>query len=313
MTRPGDQFRSMARRLYGPRTMEHLIDPVIADIQRDHAEAIDAGRLWRGRWIRFSGWWCILKVVCLYALTAWAIGRTALIASTGTALVTVPLVLAPLVKAAAFIQADRIEVSGQLVTYLLPQALVISLPIGFTVGAIWNLRSAVATWRIRPLILATACLCSIVTFLNVGWIAPAANQEFRMVVSGYSVDRGTNELTFSQLRQKVNESGAADEKSQEPLPALFWYHDRLALCAVPILMAGFSFALTASRRRFRWLNAALALSAYLSCYVLFPPEQVAVLLRWLSPIAVAWLPNTFLIIAAASMVTFRAQASSATP
>ena len=50
MTRPGARLRSLARRFCDPATMERLIDPAIADLQCEHAEATRAGDRWRGRW-----------------------------------------------------------------------------------------------------------------------------------------------------------------------------------------------------------------------------------------------------------------------
>jgi Lipopolysaccharide export system permease LptF/LptG len=301
MTRPGERLRTLARRLCEPRTMDRLIDPAIADIQQEYSEAIVHGRLWRARWVRLAGSWGLLKGACLYALTEWTVGRTALIASTATALATVPLVLVPLMHAAPFIRANGIHGSALLVMYLLPQALAIGIPVGFAFGVLSASRSAVMARRSRRLILALALGCSVATFLNMAWISPAANQQFRMLVAGRWVKRGANELTFNELRQRTTESAATVDDVRDPLPALFWYHARLAACAAPILMAGFAVAVAAlRRRRFRWMYAGLALSLYLSCYILFPPEQVASLLHWLPPVVVAWLPNLLLIGAAAT-------------
>ena len=62
MIRPGDRLRSMASRVCGAAAMERLIDPVIADLQCEHGEAIRRGQVWRSRWIRMAGWppkhWC---------------------------------------------------------------------------------------------------------------------------------------------------------------------------------------------------------------------------------------------------------------
>jgi hypothetical protein len=125
--------------------------------------------------------------------------------------------------------------------YLLPQALALSIPVGFAVAVLTGLRDAVTTSRTRQLILAIAFGCSVATFMNVGWITPAANQEFRRLVAGRWVERGATELTFNELRRKVNESAATVRDGRDPLPALVWDHGRLAASAAPILMAGFSF------------------------------------------------------------------------
>src|SRR4051812_17574040 len=51
MRRPGDRLHALAARLFDPSTMERLIDPVIADLQRERADALSRGQVWRGRWI----------------------------------------------------------------------------------------------------------------------------------------------------------------------------------------------------------------------------------------------------------------------
>jgi lipopolysaccharide export LptBFGC system permease protein LptF len=47
--------------------MERLIDPAIADLQSEHAQAARAGRTWRGRWIRVAGTLAFWKVMGLHA------------------------------------------------------------------------------------------------------------------------------------------------------------------------------------------------------------------------------------------------------
>ena len=160
--------------------IDGLVDPVIADIQREHADAIRGGGRWRARWVQLAGWWGLLKGASLYALTECATGRTTLVVAAVTAVATLPLVLAPLMNAVPYIHADGISARGPLAIYLLPQAFAISLPVGFAVGVLSQWGDAVPTWRSRQLVLALAVGCSVVTFVNVGWVTPAANQEFRV-------------------------------------------------------------------------------------------------------------------------------------
>jgi hypothetical protein len=66
--RPGDRLRSIARRLVRPVTMERLIDPVLADLQCEHHEAIRCGWRWRSRWIRLRGYAAFWRAIGLHAV-----------------------------------------------------------------------------------------------------------------------------------------------------------------------------------------------------------------------------------------------------
>ena len=70
MNRPGARIRALAARVCDAETMERLIDPVIADLQVEHAEAVQNGRAWMRRWIRFAGGFVCLKALAVYRATA---------------------------------------------------------------------------------------------------------------------------------------------------------------------------------------------------------------------------------------------------
>jgi hypothetical protein len=69
VTRPGDRLRAFAAGWCCPETMERVIDPLIADLQREHGEAVRRGLMWRSRWIQIAGWFAFLKVIvfCTWA------------------------------------------------------------------------------------------------------------------------------------------------------------------------------------------------------------------------------------------------------
>src|SRR6185295_10425114 len=62
--------RSLAAHICAPATMERLIDPVIADLQIEHSEALARGQVWRSRWIRVAGYTAFWKVAMVAAATA---------------------------------------------------------------------------------------------------------------------------------------------------------------------------------------------------------------------------------------------------
>src|SRR6185503_5559849 len=61
--RPGSRLRSLARRMCSQSTMDRLIDPVIADLQCEYAQAIRDHRRWRRRWILLRGYLAFWKAV----------------------------------------------------------------------------------------------------------------------------------------------------------------------------------------------------------------------------------------------------------
>ena len=65
MTPPGVRLRVVASHLCCAQTMERVIDPLIADLQVEHAEANREGRLWKGRWIRLIAGFALVKVIVL--------------------------------------------------------------------------------------------------------------------------------------------------------------------------------------------------------------------------------------------------------
>ena len=65
MTRPGERLRAFAQRCCDPQTMERLIDPVIADLQCEHGDAIRRGQIWQGHRALVNGYMAFWKVVAI--------------------------------------------------------------------------------------------------------------------------------------------------------------------------------------------------------------------------------------------------------
>ena len=68
MTRPGDRLRALASRLFSPDVMDHLIDPVVADLQAEYGLAVRDGRTWRRRRVLVAGYVAFVKV---FGLCGW--------------------------------------------------------------------------------------------------------------------------------------------------------------------------------------------------------------------------------------------------
>ena len=53
---PGRMLHRLARRFCGEKALARVIEPAIADLQKEHVDAIRAGRLWYCRWILVVGY-----------------------------------------------------------------------------------------------------------------------------------------------------------------------------------------------------------------------------------------------------------------
>lgn len=104
MMKPGARLRSVAARVFSAATMERVIDPALADLEYEHAEAVRQRRTLHQLRIRIAGCWAFWKVVgklaieqsseAVHACVAaddWAMGR-ALAASTVVTLAVTCLV-----------------------------------------------------------------------------------------------------------------------------------------------------------------------------------------------------------------------------
>ena len=66
-------------------TLERLIDPAIADLQCEHAEAVRHGRLWRARWVRVASGIAFCKVAALAVFASHRHGARAIVVALSAA------------------------------------------------------------------------------------------------------------------------------------------------------------------------------------------------------------------------------------
>lgn len=56
---PGTRLRGVLRFLLSAKTMDRIVNPTLADMQREWLDAAIDGRKWHGKWIRLRGYWCL--------------------------------------------------------------------------------------------------------------------------------------------------------------------------------------------------------------------------------------------------------------
>ena len=301
MTRPGERLRNFVQHFSSTLLLDRIIDPTIADMQREYADALSHGRRWRGYGVQVAGYWAILKGVSLHTAS-----RSSFYRMTGAAAALVGLTVALLRIPLQRLAQNPSHLPAVWVIYLLPQALAIAVPVWFTAGVMAALLGTDMTPRRRSWTVAIALLCSIGTFINVGWITPAANQQFRVLIAGRLIAPGAPELSITALRRQIDRPASVRELAPSPLPLTLSYQARLAIAAAPLMLGCYAlFAIALPRSRVVRVHALLTLSAFAGCFALFPPEEIAMLLRWLPPIAIAWLPNAMVAAATATIIPMR--------
>jgi hypothetical protein len=314
MTRPGAWLRSVATRFFDPSTMERLIDPAIADLQHEHDDAIRRGLVWRGRWLYAVGCIAVWKVIAASATAAstraigdWAcadgcaLWRTIRYSLATIAVVVALLIWPPLSSYSHRIPANKV---AWMVIYLVPQALLVAIPLGLMFGILSGLRGRVATKRVRRSVAALAIVCSIATLVLATWTMPAANQAFRELMAGHRLQRGFNEMTLGELARTPAENIWAVSATANRLA--FEFHFRLAVAFASLALGPFAMAVTAAWRgayRTRGLVIVGALTSITYYVLLFWAREAGYAADQQANVAVAWIPN--LVFLALTLLLFR--------
>jgi hypothetical protein len=184
-----------------------------------------------------------------------------------------------------------------LVLYLVPQALAISGPVCMALGLFVWIRDKDAGQSTRRTVLWLMRLALLLAVANTGWITPAANIAYRNVVGRGATFRGANELTFVELGRRVYQ-GSPRTALEGPLPMTFWLNARLALVIAPVLLCVLALAgATTLHRRAGAVIVLATLTVFAGCYLLFPADDIAILMRWMPAAAIAWIPNVIVALA----------------
>ena len=295
---PGRTLHRLASNLCSPKTLERIVEPAIADLQKEYA---GAGRTSRRAWVLVTGYSAVLKVIVVCALSvsstshderqalsrtfAWSVGWIVVI----SALLTLP----PLLQWSMRRWDAAITV--------IPQALPLAIPMGISIGIAFGL-SARPAMNIVKVTLLGAVVASALSFAVLAWVMPAANQAFREMAlrersySGYQrefeLQKGHNEMTLSELRRE-EASFAAAGQIRLPRQFAFTFHLRFALAAGTLVLASLLLTVPFHHRGLRGLIAFVASFGYLA--LLYTSESLAVSRALLPPVAAAWLPNIVLI------------------
>ena len=320
MKRPGRWLRAAASRICAPRTMERVVDPIVADLQREYGEAARAGRSWRAAWIRFSGYSAFWKAVSLHTVLSiprgiiadgWALGRIIAFASIAFVVVTSALAAFPMIEIASSMQQWLKPTLS-----LLPQAMVISIPIALCLGIVCGARGiGPGARRIRG-VLTLAAVATLLAFGSV-LLMPVANQAFRVAVAQdlgmrgiteHSLPKGMNELSFSELASKSREydAGGFPEKARQ-FRQTFHLHVALPAATFALSLLALGIFGTVRWRPVRVVVLVAAIGMY---YVALRLSQSTPLIAVLPTMVAAWTPN--IVVTAVAVALLKVSSGAAT-
>ena len=251
MTRPGDRLRRIAARLCDRRTMERLVEPIVADLQTEYGTVSDQEKR-QARWLLWRGYGAFWKALVLHCIMATlqpsrsdANGglRRVVAFSFGALTIMTALLIVPPLLASGW--GGDLTHRLQLLLLLVPQSLPLSIPSAICVGVLCAMRGHRTQPRHVAAVLAVAGTATFAVWTMLEWGVPAGNQAFREVVAAQFSDGrpvhlepGLNELGLSRLSQRTD--ARAIEHTR-----LLW-----AICFATAPLAFFSLGLAAVVRRF---------------------------------------------------------------
>jgi len=314
MRRPGDRLRAFAARWCARETMARLIDPLIADLQMEHGQAVRSGRVWKSRAIHVAGWFAFLKIlaICAWTDTTWltqgwtADDRKALLGAVtfATAMIAIAVVLLELTVVAT--TGVLQNPSPRHFVYLVPQAFSLALTMGATLGIVFGLGGRPFSRRVGVSVIVLALTGSVISFVNLAWVTPAANQAFRILVSGQAdLVAGVPELSLGDISREIERlRDPSVAGSRYLLNLAFTLHTRLALSLSPLVFALLALSISSGGFVRRWVLGIAACAAFFGYYMLLYGVRSLVWNQAWPPYAAAWIPNLVVLLVAAGPVVF---------
>jgi len=276
MTRRGEWIRACVAAVFDARTMEHIVDPAIADLRHEPFSV--------------SRYLAVLRVVVLCLPEMSMRFGAACVVSALAAMVVVGFLEAPFLVPAWRYRALDLWIP----LYVLPSTTPMAIAVGLTVSivAAGQRRSSRATIGI----VAVAIAAGAISFVNLAWFTPHMNQVARVRFSSLAgfppPPRGIGELTLGEARRQL--ALAEQPVANVVVPRdLHWlairYQGNFAAPLAPLLFTVFGLLAARLRGRVRWplgIGVCVAYVAYL-LYVSLD-TLVAVDGPWLG--GAAWYP-----------------------
>jgi lipopolysaccharide export LptBFGC system permease protein LptF len=296
---PGRTLHRLAARICSANTLERVVEPAIADFQKEYADAGLHSPLMRAR-VLLSGYAGVWEGIAMTALEMSPVEtdrralRRALLCAAAATVCTSALLIALTIAGTPVFAPFYIAL-------LTPMTLPIALPIGLTLGIAFGLSQRRLSRSAKIVVLASALCATAVSFASMAYITPVANQAFRQsvftAIGGRGVvTKGLHEMSLPELQREIRMAPRGDAAAI-PERAEWIYQLTLALPLAPLVLAALALLLV-SRGTQRAIVMVLSIAYYV---VAFAME--ALVYQGLPPLAAAWLPN-IIFAAAAALIAF---------
>jgi hypothetical protein len=298
---PGRKLHRLAGRICSPRTLEQVVEPAIADLQREYGDMRLCSPLTRAC-VLLAGYVGIWEGIAMTALDMSpvendrrALLRTFIWAAAVTAGVSALLITLTIAGVPVF--------APFYIALLTPMTLPIALPIGLTLGIAFGLSHGPVSRYARRVVVFAAILVSIMSFVSMAYLKPVANQSFRQSVfnaigGNGTVVKGLNEMSLREFRSEMK-MAPRGVLADTPQRARWTYHLLFALPVAPLVLAALALALIGRGAR-RATVMALPV-AYATLLML----TEGLVYQGLQPIAGAWTPNLVLALFAVFIASSR--------
>jgi len=287
---PGRTLHRLAARICSASSLERIVEPAIADLQREHAGS-DANHTARRAWILFAGYAAVLSVIAICALDtriATDDERRDLRRTLVWTLVFISVVGALLMSPVVW-SVPEVTFRG-----LLSQALPLAIPIGLTFGIALGLPGRAISRGSAKVVILVALAASLVSFGTISWIMPGANQALREETAWSMEDRGLvpkgiGELTIVDLHREMRIAAARGDDTRIARRFAWTFHVRLALSSASLVLASLFLVSFSNGSILRGVFAFLVCFEYWA--LLYTGEFLGVHERAIPAFVAAWLPN----------------------
>ena len=307
---PGGTIHRLAGHICSAKTLERVVEPAIADLQKEYGSA---GRVTQRVWVLLTGYPAILKVIAACAIRVSMASdeerrELAMILAWSAAMFIVVALLLIVPPLYHFPAAMRGWYGAMTVA---PQAVALAIPLGVAFGIAFGL-STRPTMNIAKAMLICAFVASALSFGNLAWGVPAGSEAFRhttlrdLRAKGYpavatEAHKGYSEMTFSELRREA-ERFRAEGEPRSARRVAFSFHLRFALAAATLALASLLLAAPVSHRGWR---GAFAFGACFTYWILLYLCDLGSRRGYLPVPIAAWLPNLGLIALAVVVASSR--------
>lgn len=312
----GRRLRRWAGRLCSARTMEQLIDPVIADLQHEYEQANAAQQTLRRTAVLLRGYGAFWRVLTVDIPATWLRRSIGELRASHHDLFVRAVVPAAIAMVAAnvslvVVPAQNINqrglVGAWLLILLLPQSIPFSIPLSLFTGIVFGLRYRPLTTRVRRAVVVVGLAGTLLSAATIVWAVPVANQAFRTTIARRVILKGPSELSSRELRARglaLRDQGHLAKAGD----LLLSFHARWALAGSAAVFAVFGLGVAALRlgRVATLLIAATAFVMYVNYFFelsqsrlssVFSHEGVA--------FTFAWLPNLLMMLTGLVFLTQR--------